>query len=98
MAHARCTQAAVWAAQGSAKQRVLPWVVWRGHRTAGPHVASEPFSVSSSATSSIGLAKKFIWVFHTIVRRNPNELFGQPDTFTLSCHHHHHHLQNLFPK
>ena len=26
---------------------------------------------------SIGLAKKFVRIFHTILRMNPNELFGQ---------------------
>ena len=29
--------------------------------------------------SNIGLAKKFVWVFHNILQKNPNELFGQPD-------------------
>ena len=29
----------------------------------------------------IGLAKKFVWVFPEDVVKNPNELFGQPNSF-----------------
>ena len=28
-------------------------------------------------TQNIGLAKKFIWVFHTSLQKNLNEFFGQ---------------------
>ena len=28
---------------------------------------------------SIGLAKKFVRISHTILQMNPNELFGQPN-------------------
>ena len=28
---------------------------------------------------SIGLAKKFIWAFHKMLREDPNELLGQPN-------------------
>ena len=31
----------------------------------------------SSHGSSIGLAKKFVQVFHPLLWKNPNELFGQ---------------------
>ena len=27
----------------------------------------------------IGLAKKFVWIFHTTLWENPDELFGQPN-------------------
>ena len=30
---------------------------------------------------SIGLAKRFVWVFHKMVQKNSNELFGQPNIF-----------------
>ena len=29
----------------------------------------------------IGLAKKFIWIFHRILYKNPSKLFGQPNSF-----------------
>ena len=32
--------------------------------------------------SYIGLAKKFTWVFHKMLWKNPNELFGQPNIIT----------------
>ena len=39
---------------------------------------------------SIGLAKKFVRIFHTILRMNPTELFGQPNKLD------HIFLQNIY--
>ena len=37
----------------------------------------------TSLAWNIGFAKKFIWVFAYSVMKNPNEIFGQPNTFCL---------------
>ena len=44
-----------------------------------PHLRNELMLVPRShrMMGSIGLAKKFVRIFHTILRMNPNELFGQ---------------------
>ena len=33
----------------------------------------------------IGLAKKSIWVFHKMLQKNLNEVFGQHNNFLLYC-------------
>ena len=33
----------------------------------------------------IGLAKNFIWVFHKLLWKKPNELFGQPNIYVYMC-------------
>lgn len=33
----------------------------------------------------IGLGKKFVWVFHNILLKNPNKVFGQPIIKHLLC-------------
>ena len=42
------------------------------------------FSPSPCLPPFIGLAKKFVWVFHKTLQKNPNELFGQPNISSLS--------------
>ena len=36
--------------------------------------------------ASIALAKKFIWVFHNVVQKNLNKLFGQSNLYQGSAH------------
>ena len=36
--------------------------------------------------ASIALAKKFIWVFHNVIQKNLNKLFGQSNLYQGSAH------------
>ena len=44
----------------------------------GFHLWLLVFSLSCLNVNDTGLAREFVWVFHNIFQKNPNELFGHP--------------------
>ena len=61
----------------------LGWLLSKNQKTAsdGEDVEKlEPLCTVGGNVKNIGLAKKIIWVFCTILWKNQNELFDQPNS------------------